>query len=85
VGFVNPATRPGVLPRMLSEILDTRVMVKGAMKRLTPADRVRVPPAQQGRECIWVQARPRAPRGALFLSDTHQEVLLPCTNLCDLP
>jgi len=40
VGFVDAATRPGVLPRMLAEILDTRIMVKGAMKKLSPADRV---------------------------------------------
>lgn len=42
VGFVDAATRPGVLPRMLSEILETRVMVKGAMKSLSPSDRVRL-------------------------------------------
>jgi DNA polymerase zeta len=30
--FVPPATRVGVLPRLLTEILDTRVMVKAALK-----------------------------------------------------
>ncbi|KAL6779570.1 POLZ1 [Auxenochlorella protothecoides x Auxenochlorella symbiontica] len=40
IGFVPPSRRPGVLPRLLSEILDTRVMVKGAMKRLPPAAKV---------------------------------------------
>lgn len=43
VGFVDAATRPGVLPRMLAEILDTRIMIKGAMKNLSPSDRVRSP------------------------------------------
>ncbi len=33
--------RPGVLPRMLREILDTRVMIKGAMKKVAAADKVR--------------------------------------------
>ncbi|GAX80194.1 hypothetical protein CEUSTIGMA_g7632.t1 [Chlamydomonas eustigma] len=33
MAYVKPAIRPGVLPRMLSEILDTRIMVKAAMKR----------------------------------------------------
>ena len=31
--FVTPNVRQGVLPRMLQEILDTRVMVKKALKR----------------------------------------------------
>ncbi|CAG9460605.1 unnamed protein product [Pedinophyceae sp. YPF-701] len=35
VAFAPPAARPGVLPRLLKEILDTRVMVKAAMSRLT--------------------------------------------------
>ena len=30
--FVPPEVRPGVLPRLLTEILDTRVMVKAALK-----------------------------------------------------
>ena len=34
--------RPGVLPRMLREILDTRVMIKGAMKKVPPEDKVGV-------------------------------------------
>lgn len=29
VAFVPPAVRPGILPRLLSEILDTRIMVRG--------------------------------------------------------
>jgi DNA polymerase zeta len=32
VGYVKPAIREGVLPRMLREILDTRLMVKQSMK-----------------------------------------------------
>ncbi|XP_076872790.1 DNA polymerase zeta catalytic subunit [Brachyhypopomus gauderio] len=32
VAFVKPCVRQGVLPRMLEEILQTRVMVKGALK-----------------------------------------------------
>lgn len=33
VAYVSSSHRKGVLPRMLKEILDTRLMVKGAMKR----------------------------------------------------
>ena len=33
VGFVKAEVKRGVLPRMLEEILDTRIMVKGAMKK----------------------------------------------------
>jgi hypothetical protein len=40
VAFADKGMRPGALPRMLSEILDTRVMIKGAMKRLGKGDRV---------------------------------------------
>lgn len=32
LAFVAPHVRPGVLPRLLREILETRVMVKAAMK-----------------------------------------------------
>eukprot|EP00775_Hariotina_reticulata_P012068 gene12067-12209_t len=39
VAFVPPRVRPGVLPRLLHEILATRVMVKAAMKR-SKADKV---------------------------------------------
>eukprot|EP01105_Mastigella_eilhardi_P017939 TRINITY_DN4137_c0_g1_i4.p1 TRINITY_DN4137_c0_g1~~TRINITY_DN4137_c0_g1_i4.p1 ORF type:complete len:1941 (-),score=416.30 TRINITY_DN4137_c0_g1_i4:61-5133(-) len=35
VMFVKNAVRQGVLPRMLQEILDTRVMIKGAMKAVS--------------------------------------------------
>ncbi|EFJ43266.1 hypothetical protein VOLCADRAFT_66026, partial [Volvox carteri f. nagariensis] len=34
IAYVPPKVRPGVLPRMLSEILNTRVMIKGAMKKV---------------------------------------------------
>lgn len=37
--FTSPRIRKGVLPRMLREILETRVMVKGAMKG-TKQDRI---------------------------------------------
>eukprot|EP00887_Chlorella_sp_A99_P007603 scaffold20.g7603.t1 len=40
VAFAPPAARLGVLPRLLREILDTRVMVKAAMKRLPPSARM---------------------------------------------
>lgn len=33
MAYVRPELRPGVLPRMLSEILGTRIMVKASMKR----------------------------------------------------
>lgn len=39
VAFLPPGVRPGVLPRLLHEILATRVMVKAAMKRCK-ADKV---------------------------------------------
>lgn len=32
--FLKSSARPGVLPRLVAEILDTRVMVKGALKRV---------------------------------------------------
>lgn len=35
VGFVKPEVRPGILPRLLAEILETRVMIKGAMSKTT--------------------------------------------------
>lgn len=41
VVFAPPAVRPGVLPRLLAEILDTRVMVKTALKRAPPEARAR--------------------------------------------
>lgn len=40
VAYAPPEVRPGVLPRMLAELLATRVMVKGAMKRTPASDRV---------------------------------------------
>ena len=40
VGFVPPSVRPGVLPRLLNEILNTRIMVKGVMKKTPPSSRV---------------------------------------------
>lgn len=33
--------RKGVLPRLLEEILSTRIMVKQAMKKLAPSERIR--------------------------------------------
>lgn len=33
VAYAAPEARQGVLPRLLSEILSTRIMVKAAMKR----------------------------------------------------
>lgn len=40
IGFVSPDVRPGILPRLLKEILDTRIMVKAAMKRTPPSSKV---------------------------------------------
>jgi DNA polymerase zeta len=40
VAFVPQAVRPGVLPRLLNEILSTRIMVKAAMKRASSSMRV---------------------------------------------
>ena len=40
VGFVPPDVRNGILPRLLKEILETRIMVKKSMKRLPPDARV---------------------------------------------
>ena len=40
VAYAPPAARPGVLPRLLSEILGTRIMVKAAMKRAPHSARV---------------------------------------------
>ncbi|KAJ1417117.1 Ribonuclease H-like superfamily [Sesbania bispinosa] len=40
VMFVPPKVRRGVLPRLLDEILSTRIMVKQAMKKLSPSEQV---------------------------------------------
>lgn len=40
VMYVPPRVRKGVLPRLLEEILDTRIMVKTAMKKLPPGQQV---------------------------------------------
>ncbi|KAJ1380912.1 Ribonuclease H-like superfamily [Sesbania bispinosa] len=40
VMFVPPKVRRGVLPRLLDEILSTRIMVKQAMKKLAPSEQV---------------------------------------------
>ncbi|KAF6135921.1 hypothetical protein GIB67_006813 [Kingdonia uniflora] len=40
VGFITFPVRKGVLPRLLDEILSTRIMVKKAMKKFTPSERV---------------------------------------------
>ena len=39
--FATPSARPGVLPRLLTEILDTRVMVKAALKRAPASAKAR--------------------------------------------
>ncbi|KAF4708520.1 DNA polymerase zeta catalytic subunit, partial [Perkinsus olseni] len=36
--FVQPSCRVGILPRMLHEVLQTRIMVKRAMKNVKPSD-----------------------------------------------
>lgn len=41
VMYVPSKVRKGVLPRLLEEILSTRIMVKQAMKKLAPSERVR--------------------------------------------
>lgn len=38
-GFCHPSLRQGILPLMLREILETRVMIKGAMRRAEEAKR----------------------------------------------
>jgi len=38
--FTKSETRPGILPRLLSEILNTRVMVKNAMKDIPDSQKV---------------------------------------------
>ncbi|CAL5084607.1 unnamed protein product [Urochloa decumbens] len=38
--YVQPEVRKGVLPRLLEEILSTRIMVKQAMKKLGPSQQV---------------------------------------------
>lgn len=38
--FVQPEVRKGVVPRLLEEILSTRIMVKQAMKKLAPSQKV---------------------------------------------
>lgn len=40
VAFLPHEARPGVVPRLLREILDTRIMVKAAMKAAGPADKL---------------------------------------------
>lgn len=40
VMYVPPEVRSGVLPRLLQELLSTRIMVKNTMKKLTPDQRV---------------------------------------------
>ncbi|KAM3371790.1 hypothetical protein ACQJBY_018940 [Aegilops geniculata] len=38
--YVQPEVRKGVVPRLLEEILSTRIMVKQAMKKLAPSQKV---------------------------------------------
>uniref|UniRef100_A0A1J3GRC6 DNA polymerase n=1 Tax=Noccaea caerulescens TaxID=107243 RepID=A0A1J3GRC6_NOCCA len=40
VMYMPPEVRRGILPRLLEEILSTRIMVKKAMKKLTPSEAV---------------------------------------------
>ncbi|XP_048591885.1 DNA polymerase zeta catalytic subunit-like isoform X1 [Brassica napus] len=40
VMYESPEVRRGILPRLLEEILSTRIMVKKAMKKLTPSEAV---------------------------------------------
>ena len=39
IGFVKPEVRKGILPRMLNEILNTRLMVKKSIKDHSKDDR----------------------------------------------
>lgn len=41
VAYAPAASRPGVVPRLLREILATRVMVKAGMKRAGPSAKAR--------------------------------------------
>ena len=49
VAYAAPAARQGVLPRLLAEILGTRIMVKAAMKRAPASAKAR--PAPLRRRC----------------------------------
>ena len=40
VAYAPPEARPGILPRLLQEILSTRIMVKAAMKRAPKSAKV---------------------------------------------
>lgn len=40
VAYAPPDARPGILPRLLQEILSTRIMVKAAMKRAPKSAKV---------------------------------------------
>ncbi len=40
VAYAAPSARQGVLPRLLAEILGTRIMVKAAMKRAPKSAKV---------------------------------------------
>ena len=61
VAYLPHAARPGIVPRLLQEILSTRIMVKGAMKS-TPAShkvlQVKLCIACPPLCCFWVQGRP---------------------------
>lgn len=45
VAYAPPEARPGILPRLLQEILSTRIMVKAAMKRAPKSAKVHVKPS----------------------------------------
>ena len=40
IAYASPEARPGILPRLLQEILSTRIMVKAAMKRAPKSAKV---------------------------------------------
>ncbi len=40
MAYASPEARPGIVPRLLQEILSTRIMVKAAMKRAPKSAKV---------------------------------------------
>ncbi len=74
LAFVRDTVCPGVLPRMLSEILDTRIMIKGAMKRWAPTSSSRDAEQQQAATKIGRGAEAQPPPPA-FSRRVLQRVL----------
>jgi DNA polymerase zeta len=66
--FAPRSTRPGILPRMLSELLATRVMVKSAMKRHPKSCKVICRGAETARASETVGSDP----GTLPLDDARR-------------